>query len=158
MIVKIKTFSGETLYLPEEDYLEEVMYSAEMIPEEKVSRDATSNKKYKRNNTVGYGTLGAIGGLIAGNTIAKNTNTVKDIREAVKRERKIVQRDTANGSVDALNHAAQRTKYIKNLEKRKGKIIKRGNLIGTAVGAGVLGTLGYLRGKQKQKREKQKEL
>jgi hypothetical protein len=27
MIVKIKTFSGETLYLPEEDYLEEVMYS-----------------------------------------------------------------------------------------------------------------------------------
>ena len=27
MIVKIKTFSGETLYLPEEDYLDEVMYS-----------------------------------------------------------------------------------------------------------------------------------
>lgn len=27
MIVKIKTFSGETLYLPEEDYLNEVMYS-----------------------------------------------------------------------------------------------------------------------------------
>ena len=27
MIVKVKTFSGETLYLPEEDYLEEVMYS-----------------------------------------------------------------------------------------------------------------------------------
>lgn len=27
MIVKIKTFSGETLYIPEEDYLNEVMYS-----------------------------------------------------------------------------------------------------------------------------------
>lgn len=27
MIVKIKTFSGETLYIPEEDYLKEVMYS-----------------------------------------------------------------------------------------------------------------------------------
>ena len=27
MIIKIKTFSGETLYLPEEDYLNEVMYS-----------------------------------------------------------------------------------------------------------------------------------
>ena len=27
MIVKIKTFSGETLYIPEEDYLDEVMYS-----------------------------------------------------------------------------------------------------------------------------------
>ena len=27
MIIKIKTFSGETLYLPEEDYLDEVMYS-----------------------------------------------------------------------------------------------------------------------------------
>lgn len=27
MLIKIKTFSGETLYLPEEDYLEEVMYS-----------------------------------------------------------------------------------------------------------------------------------
>ena len=38
MIVKIKTFSGETLYLPEEDYLEEVMYSAEITPEEKVEK------------------------------------------------------------------------------------------------------------------------
>ena len=28
MIVKIKTFSGETLYIPEEDYLNEVMYSS----------------------------------------------------------------------------------------------------------------------------------
>ena len=27
MLIKIKTFSGETLYLPEEDYLNEVMYS-----------------------------------------------------------------------------------------------------------------------------------
>ena len=27
MIIKIKTFSGETLYIPEEDYLNEVMYS-----------------------------------------------------------------------------------------------------------------------------------
>ena len=27
MIVKIKTFSGENLYIPEEDYLDEVMYS-----------------------------------------------------------------------------------------------------------------------------------
>ena len=27
MIIKIKTFSGETLYIPEEDYLDEVMYS-----------------------------------------------------------------------------------------------------------------------------------
>ena len=27
MIVKIKTFSGETLFIPEEDYLNEVMYS-----------------------------------------------------------------------------------------------------------------------------------
>ena len=28
MIIKIKTFSGETLYIPEEDYLDEVMYSS----------------------------------------------------------------------------------------------------------------------------------
>jgi len=27
MIIKLKTFSGETLYIPEEDYLNEVMYS-----------------------------------------------------------------------------------------------------------------------------------
>jgi len=27
MLIKIKTFSGETLYIPEEDYLDEVMYS-----------------------------------------------------------------------------------------------------------------------------------
>ena len=27
MLIKIKTFSGETIYLPEEDYLDEVMYS-----------------------------------------------------------------------------------------------------------------------------------
>ena len=30
MIIKIKTFSGETLYIPEEDYLDEVMYSRQV--------------------------------------------------------------------------------------------------------------------------------
>ena len=30
MIVKIKTFSGENLYIPEEDYLNEVMYSRQV--------------------------------------------------------------------------------------------------------------------------------
>ena len=36
MIVKIKTFSGENLYLSEEDYLDEVMYSDKMSTSEKV--------------------------------------------------------------------------------------------------------------------------
>lgn len=46
MIIKIKTFSGETLYIPEEDYLDEVMYSGEeMSKEERRARIVHALKK-----------------------------------------------------------------------------------------------------------------
>ena len=46
MIVKIKTFSGETLYLPEEDYLEEVMYSD--LEERKFASVRKTKQLYKK--------------------------------------------------------------------------------------------------------------
>lgn len=39
MIVKIKTFSGETLYLPEEDYLNEIVYSENLEEREFTKED-----------------------------------------------------------------------------------------------------------------------
>ena len=49
MIVKIKTFSGETLYIPEEDYLDEVMYSNFLEEREFARRDyARLTKKNAR--------------------------------------------------------------------------------------------------------------
>ena len=64
MIVKIKTFSGETLYLPEEDYLEEVMYSngdSEELVEQK-DKEAPLSRKEK----AALGTTAAAGLGIAG--------------------------------------------------------------------------------------------
>lgn len=64
MIVKIKTFSGETLYLPEEDYLDEVMYSSgdsEELVEQK-DKEAPLSKKEK----AALGTTTAAGLGIAG--------------------------------------------------------------------------------------------
>ena len=60
MIVRIKTFSGETLYLPEEDYLEELMYSnnklldigkpiVEDVEFEEISNTANKNNVINKN-------------------------------------------------------------------------------------------------------------
>ena len=46
MIVKIKTFSGETLYIPEEDYLDEVMYSNAQNKAAKKAWQAAQGKKF----------------------------------------------------------------------------------------------------------------
>lgn len=45
MIIKIKTFSGESLYIPEEDYLDEVMYSENLEEREfgKYGQEAAKN-------------------------------------------------------------------------------------------------------------------
>ena len=43
MIIKIKTFRGETLYLPEEDYLEEIMYSD------------LEEREFAKKDLIGYG-------------------------------------------------------------------------------------------------------
>lgn len=61
MIVKIKTFSGETLYLQEKDYLQELMYSDEEQQEETLS----PKKKLSKEDKIALGA--AVGGLgIAG--------------------------------------------------------------------------------------------
>jgi hypothetical protein len=55
MIVKIKTFSGETLYIPEEDYLQELMFSdGEVYDEEEYEpelekADKKAIKKYQKH-------------------------------------------------------------------------------------------------------------
>ena len=76
MYIRRKVFStvidenGEERYfstneiINEEDYLEEVMYSGEP-PNEELVKDL-NNRKYKRNNTIGYGVAGAGLGAAAG--------------------------------------------------------------------------------------------
>ena len=70
MIVKIKTFSGETLYLPEEDYLDELMYSDK--EEEKKSKKSSNKKKLAAG-------LGAAGLTVAGGTIGHHLGKKKDV-------------------------------------------------------------------------------
>lgn len=68
MIVKIKTFSGETLYIPEEDYLDEVMFS---------DRDKRKRNLRKRRNQV--------------------AKTRKRIAKAEEEERKLAQKRALTG-------------------------------------------------------------
>ncbi len=85
MIVKIKTFSGETFYLPEEDYLNELMYS-----------DLEEREFNKKQKAVGYGlrTIGNKLGLLGEkeqtqyvrDTAAKNARSIR--RKAAKLEKK----------------------------------------------------------------------
>lgn len=83
MIVKIKTFSGETLYIPEEDYPDEVMYSngnSEELVEQK-DKEAPLSKKEK----AALGTTAAAGLGIAG-LGQKHANAKK--KEYLKRSQK----------------------------------------------------------------------
>jgi len=69
MIVKVKTFSGETLYIPEEDYLDEVMYSGEkMSKEERRERIAHALKKGGKAALITTGIGAAAGGAIGAGT------------------------------------------------------------------------------------------
>lgn len=136
MIVKVKTFSGETLYLPEEDYLEELMYSEPS--NEELVKDL-NNRKYKRNNTVGYGVAGAGLGVVGGTVAALRGKNQKRITEAVTKE------------MMSANPSGQRMAKLSKMARNNAKM---GALKGTAVGAAALGTLGYLRGRYKaNKRE-----
>ena len=47
MIVKVKTFSGETLYIPEEDYLEELTYS-DSLEEREFTKIRKTKQLYKK--------------------------------------------------------------------------------------------------------------
>lgn len=136
MIVKIKTFSGETLYLPEEDYINEVMYSEPS--NEELVKDL-NNRKYKRNNTVGYGVAGAGLGVIGGTAAALRGKNQKKITEAVTKE------------MMSANPSGRRMSKLANMA---GKNAGMGALKGAAIGTAALGTLGYLRGRYKaNKRE-----
>lgn len=136
MIVKIKTFSGETLYLPEEDYLEELMYSEPS--NEELVKDL-NNRKYKRNNTVGYGVAGAGLGVVGGTVAALRGKNQKRITEAVTKE------------MMSANPSGRRMSKLANMA---GKNAGMGALKGAAIGTAALGTLGYLRGRYKaNKRE-----
>lgn len=136
MIVKIKTFSGETLYLPEEDYLEELMYSEPS--NEELVKDL-NNRKYKRNNAVGYGVAGAGLGVVGGTVAALRGKNQKRITEAVTKE------------MMSANPSRQR---LSKLTTMAGKNAGMGALKGAAIGTAALGTLGYLRGRYKaNKRE-----
>ena len=93
---------------------------------------ATGNRKYKRNNTIGYGLAGAGLGAGVGTGIALSTG---------KGRRALTGAITEFGSGRGLK-----------LGNMAGKIGAKGAAIGTAAGAATLGTLGYLRGRHKAKK------
>ena len=147
MYIRRKVFStvidenGEEKYfstneiINEEDYLEEVMYSGEPSNEELVKD--LNNRKYKRNNTVGYGVAGAGLGVIGGTAAALRGKNQKKITEAVTKE------------MMSANPSGQRMSKLANMAVKNAGM---GALKGAAIGTAALGTLGYLRGRYKAKK------
>ena len=147
MYIRRKVFSvavdenGEERYfsinevINEEDYLNEVMYSEEPSNEELVKD--LNNRKYKRNNTIGYGVAGAGLGLAGGTVAALRGKNQKRITEAVTKE------------MMSANPSGQRMSKLTNMA---GKNTRMGALKGAAIGTAALGTLGYLRGRYKAKK------
>ena len=148
MYIRRKAFSiaidenGEERYfstneiINEENYLEEVMYSEPS--NEELVKDL-NNRKYKRNNTIGYGVAGAGLGVVSGTVAALRGKNQKRITEAVTKE------------MMSANPSGQRMSKLTNMA---GKNARVGALKGAAIGTAALGTLGYLRGRYKaNKRE-----
>ena len=118
----------------EEDYLNEVMYSEPS--NEELVKDL-NNRKYKRNNTVGYGVAGAGLGVIGGTAAALRGKNQKKITEAVTKE------------MMSANPSGQRMSKLANMAVKNAGM---GALKGAAIGTAALGTLGYLRGRYKAKK------
>ena len=79
MIVKIKTFSGETLYLPEEDYLDELMYSYDEDYDDLDELMYSDRDEKVGLGIAGAGTAAALGG--AGYGLYHGRKAVKAARE-----------------------------------------------------------------------------
>lgn len=144
MIVKVKTFSGETLYLPEEDYLEEVMYS-------------DSTNETKKSSGIGGATVGAGLGLATGAATGLGlVSTSKKFRQAkslidkvdIGPNAKITRNNWWGTSVQGSPRNFDRLRKISHV---KNGIVRRGLLGGAAIGAATLGTAGYLYSRNKNK-------
>ena len=121
MIVKIKTFSGENLYLSEDDYLDEVMYS-----------DMSTGEK------VGLGVAGT--GALAGAGLYGNR--IYQLNKLAKAHAGDIWKDMSRA-----DKKEYRKDILKDLEGKKWKEMKwgqRGAKYGkkAAIGAAALGALG----------------
>jgi len=144
MIVKIKTFSGETLYIPEEDYLNEVMYSEN--PNETRPSGAAGG-------LIGAG-LGLAGGTAAGIGLATQSKKYKQAKSLIN---KAVEgtNATVNKNNWWMTHVSgvkpENLNRLKKIAKAKHGIARKGALAGGALGAAALGTAGYLYSRNKNK-------
>lgn len=151
MYIRRKVFStvidenGEERYfstneiINEEDYLNEVMYSEPS--NEELVKDL-NNRKYKRNNTIGYGVAGAGLGAAAGTVAAlRGGKNQKRITEAVTKE------------MMSANPSGRRMSKLANMARKNARV---GALKGAAIGTAALGTLGYLRGRYKANKREDK--
>lgn len=95
MIVKIKTFSGESLYLPEEDYLDEVLFSSKKNKKKRPKYDLEDV-----NSPRGYGRSILLGGLIPGavGTYVGSKEATKAAKEG-KKSGEIKDRATKRGAI-----------------------------------------------------------
>lgn len=131
MIIKIKTFSGETLYLPEEDYLEEVMYSDK--EEEKKSKKSSNKKKLAAG-------LGAAGLTVTGGAIGHHLGKKKDVsvhkayvEEELKKNKEAFEelaKESQLKSKALKNKIKQHNKNIEVLGQKGRDYVKAGDLLG----------------------------
>lgn len=124
---------------------------------------ATDNKKYKRNNTIGYGLAGAglglAGGAAAGLGIATQSKKYKQAKSLVNKAvegpyARVKKNNWWATSIPGAKSTNRLSKIVKTKHSIASKGLFRGAAVGTAIGATALGTAGYLRGRRKsEKRE-----
>ena len=153
MIVKIKTFSGENLYLSEDDYLDEVMYSDKLSKEEKIALGIGGTGAAVGAGSAGYRQWLAHKALKNNldEFVAKEYKDAKFMKKANLRKQALLQLDSAPFKDLATEEFANGKRISKNAYKA-GKLGRYGAIGGAALGVAGLGTAYALSKRNKKNR------
>ena len=158
MIVKIKTFSGENLYLSEEDYLDEVMYSDKLSKEEKIALGIGGAGAAVGAGSAGYRQwlahkiLKNPGIVDAETTRLANSYGDAKFMDKVNRRRRVLTGLDARKLKDIEAMQLAEGKKIGKNAMKAGKLGRYGAIGGAAVGAAGLGTAYALSKRDKKRR------
>lgn len=119
------------------------------LSNEQLAAKATGNKKYKRNNTIGYGLAGAGIGAAAGIGVATN-RLLKKAPTAINAAGEELLGRVLGGNAQPL------TGRLAKVQAGIQKVVPRAAGVGALAGTAALGTLGYLRGRAKTKKREAK--
>jgi hypothetical protein len=157
MIIKIKTFSGETLYLQEKDYLQELMFSNEEVQEETSSEKKKSKRSLGEKIALGVGATGAAVG--AGSYGARQLLSHLYLKRRPYYDRNFIgrakERRNYLGYIDSLTKDEAKEEDFTPSAIKAIRLGRAGVLVGTGLAIGGLGTAAYLRSRKRKKKEQE---